>query len=104
MVLVGLSACTKKPEAPKEPLTGQALIDRGQAIYKSNCLACHNVDPSLDGAVGPAIKGSSLELLEAKLLRNSYPEGYKPKREGSRAMPVYPGLKDEIPALHAYLQ
>jgi mono/diheme cytochrome c family protein len=103
MGVMGISACTKKSEAPKEPLTGQALIDRGQAIYKSNCLACHNVDPAVDGVLGPAIKGSSLELLEAKVLRNVYPEGYKPKRE-SRAMQVFPGLKDEIPALHAYLQ
>jgi mono/diheme cytochrome c family protein len=98
-----VAACTKKSEAPKEPLTGQALADRGQIIYKSNCTACHNQDPSLDGAVGPAIKGSSLELLEARVLRGTYPEGYKPKRE-TGAMQVFPGLKDEIPALHAYLQ
>lgn len=71
-------------------------------MYVANCTACHNADPALDGSLGPATAGSSIELLEARLLRNSYPEGYIPKRD-SRVMMALPYLKDDIPALAAYL-
>ena len=71
-------------------------------MYVTNCGVCHNVDPALDGNLGPAIAGSSIELLEARLLTNSYPEGYTPKRD-SRVMVALPYLKDDIPALAAYL-
>jgi hypothetical protein len=53
--------------------------------------------------VGPPIKGSSRELLEAKLLRGGYPPGYRPKRP-TAVMPAQSQLAAEIPALAAYLQ
>jgi mono/diheme cytochrome c family protein len=77
--------------------------ERGRAVFVSNCVACHNNDPSRDGPIGPAIKGSSKELLEARVLSTSYPPGYKPKRP-TKVMPQFPFLKDEIPYLAAYLR
>ena len=83
--------------------TAQAkLIARGRAVYVSNCSACHNPDPRLPGSLGPDVAGSSEELLEARLLRNSYPQGYTPKRD-SGVMMALPYLKDDIGALAAYL-
>ena len=69
----------------------------------ANCIACHNNDPSKDGPIGPAIKGSPTELLEARVLRNGYPPDYKPKRL-TKLMPQFPFLKEEIPYLVAYLR
>jgi len=77
-------------------------IARGRAVYSANCTACHNPDPSLPGSLGPEVSGSSLELLEARLLHNSYPDGYTPKRD-SRVMMALPYLKDDIAPLAAYL-
>lgn len=94
--------CTKKPEQAQTALTGEQLASRGKSIYLSNCIACHNVNPSLDGAVGPAVSGSSLELLEKRIQLAQYPEGYKSKRE-SHQMPALPQLKNEITAIQAYL-
>ena len=78
------------------------LIARGRSVYVSNCSVCHNPDPGLRGSLGPEVAGSSRALLEARLLRNSYPEGYMPKRD-SRVMMALPYLKDEIGSLAAYL-
>jgi mono/diheme cytochrome c family protein len=72
-------------------------------VFVANCVACHNNDPSKDGPIGPAIKGSSRELLEARVLRNAYPLDYKPKR-ATKLMPQFPFLKSEIPYLAAYLR
>ena len=69
----------------------------------ANCIACHNNDPSKDGPIGPAIKGSPKELIEARVLRNGYPADYKPKRP-TKVMPQFPFLKSEIPYLAAYLR
>ena len=75
---------------------------RGRAAYLANCVACHSNDPSKDGSIGPAIAGSSKELLEARVLSTSYPPNYKPKRP-TKVMPQFPFLKEEIPYLAAYL-
>ena len=75
---------------------------RGRAVFVANCTACHNPDPSKDGPLGPAIKGSSRELLEARVLRGTYPPDYQPKRS-TRVMPQFPFLKSEIPYLLAFL-
>src|SRR4030067_201982 len=52
---------------------------------------CHNRDPGKDGPIGPAVKGSSEALVEARLLRGGYPPGYTPKRD-SKVMPARPAL------------
>lgn len=75
---------------------------RGKAVYTGLCIACHNVDPAQDGSVGPAIAGSSRELLEARVVHATYPPGYQPKRDSS-AMPAFPHLADQIDDLAAYL-
>lgn len=84
------------------PSSISTLISRGKSVYAGNCIACHNPDPKLAGTVGPEIYGSSIELLEARLLKGAYPEGYKPKRPGA-GMPVFPHLAGDISALHAFL-
>ena len=75
---------------------------RGARVYAANCIACHNPDPTQDGVLGPAVAGSSLELLEARVLRGEYPPGYTPKRD-TKAMIPLPHLAPDIPALTAYL-
>ena len=90
------SACSES--RPLDP-----AAERGRQIYLAQCIACHNTDPSLPGAVGPKIRGSSRELLEAKIVRGSYPPGYAPKRP-TKIMPPQPGLAPEIPDLAAFLK
>jgi mono/diheme cytochrome c family protein len=71
-------------------------------VYIANCVACHNSDPAKEGSIGPAIAGSSQELLEHRVLRTEYPAGYTPKRD-TQMMPTFPFLKEEIPYLATYL-
>jgi mono/diheme cytochrome c family protein len=79
-----------------------ALVKRGEQLYLGNCIACHARNPNETGPVGPPIAGSSLELLEAKVLRNEYPPGYTPKRD-SKAMVPLVHLEPELPAIAAFL-
>ena len=78
------------------------LIQAGRGVYNGNCIACHNMDPARDGALGPPVAGSSLALLEARVLRNAYPEGYVPKRD-TRVMIPLPHLESRLGELAAYL-
>jgi len=68
----------------------------------ANCTACHSPDPTRDGTMGPAIAGSSPELVEARVVRAEYPPGYTPKRD-TKLMPAQPFLKADVPAIAAYL-
>ena len=90
------------PEMP-ESLSPEELIEAGRSVYNANCIACHSVDPTKDGALGPAVAGSSLALLDARVLRAEYPEGYEPKRE-TRVMIALPHLEPRLPELAAYLE
>jgi mono/diheme cytochrome c family protein len=81
--------------------TGSA--DKGKETWLAQCIACHNPDPAKDGPLGPAVKGSSRELLEARVVQGTYPPGYTPKRP-SRVMPPRPDLASSIPDLAAYLR
>ena len=76
---------------------------RGERVYQNVCIACHNADPSKDGVVGPAVAGSSPELLEARVVRGEFPPGYTPKQPGG-AMPAFPYLADQVDNLAAYLE
>ena len=91
-------ACSSPDEKALSP-----LAQEGEKIYLNVCIACHNGNPNLDGALGPANAGSSEELLAAKVLHGEYPPGYTPKRPGSATMPRFEYLADKIPALAAYL-
>jgi mono/diheme cytochrome c family protein len=102
LIAVGLSACSKDsdqaPQASKDP-----DWERGRSVYIANCVACHNSDPSKDGPIGPALKVSDRELIEARVLTSKYPPNYKPKRP-TQVMPQFPFLKSEITYLAAYLR
>ena len=93
-ILAGLLGCGPGAEI--------SLAERGRRVYGSSCSACHHPDPSRDGTLGPAISGSSRELLEARVLRAEYPPGYRPKRPSLQMTPL-PHLAAEIDALTAYL-
>ena len=84
------------PSAGGDPATGRQ-------VWLAQCVACHNTDPAKDGPVGPAVKGSSLALLESRVLTAGYPPGYRPKRD-SKVMPPRPDLAASIPDLAAYLR
>ena len=90
---LGLAACAEE--------RGPAA--RGRRVYLAQCIACHNSDPAKDGPLGPAIKGSSRELLEARVLGGAYPPGYKPKR-GTAIMQPMPQLASVIDDLAAFLK
>ncbi len=94
-----IAACSKGSDTTPEKLSDR---ERGRAVFLANCVACHNSDPSKDGPIGPAIKGSPKQLIEARVLRSSYPPDYKPKRQ-TKIMPQFPYLESEIPYLAAYL-
>lgn len=81
---------------------GDPAVERGRAVYLSICTACHNADPAREGSQGPAVAGSSLELLRAKVLGRGYPPGYTPKRN-SALMPAFPQLEEHLEDLHAFL-
>ena len=81
----------------------EELVEAGRSAYNANCIACHGIDPTRDGALGPAVSGASLELLEARVVRGEYPPGYEPKRP-SRVMVALPHLEPKLPELAAYLQ
>jgi len=77
--------------------------ERGRQVYLAQCTACHNTDPGQPGAVGPPVKGSPRELLEAKVLNGSYPAGYTPKRPTKVMVPL-PAVAPEIAALADFLR
>ncbi len=93
-----------QPPAQAEPPAGDpaALAARGKGVYAANCIACHNPDPKIDGSIGPAVAGASLELLEARIIRAEYPEGYTPRRD-TALMVALPYLEPDLAALAAFL-
>lgn len=101
-VLVGLGIVAAAAGCGESP-PANPLADRGRQVYLSQCIACHNPDPAQPGAVGPAVKGATKPLLEAKILRGTYPPVYAPKRP-TKVMPLQPGMAAEIGALAEYLK
>jgi mono/diheme cytochrome c family protein len=88
---------------PPAPPTAEELVEAGRVAYNANCIACHSLDPKMDGALGPAVSGASRELVAERVLRAAYPEGYEPKRT-TRVMVALPHLEPKIDALTAYLE
>lgn len=82
---------------------GGAARERGRQVYLSQCTSCHAIDPGQPGPVGPEVKGASRELLEAKVLRGTYPPGYKAKRP-TAVMPPQTQVAGDIAALAEYLR
>jgi mono/diheme cytochrome c family protein len=101
------TSCTKNESksldaASTSATATAALVQRGKVLYQTQCIACHNSDPRKPGALGPDVFNSSRELLDARILRAEYPQGYKPKRE-THTMVALPHLKNELEAIHSYL-
>jgi mono/diheme cytochrome c family protein len=94
-VAVGIMGCAQDKLGPE--------AERGRQVYLAQCTTCHSTDPAQPGPVGPPIKGSSRELLEAKVLRGTYPPGYQPKRP-TAVMPPQPQVAADIAAIAAYLK
>jgi len=92
-----LSACNRKDAPPADP-----AVAKGKALYFTHCIACHNANPAVDGTLGPAVKGSGLDLLQARVLRGAYPPGYAPKRE-TKIMQRLPLTEEDVARLHAFL-
>ena len=86
-----------------EPAPLSAGAERGRQVYLAQCMSCHGPEPARDGPVGPAVRGASRELLEARILRGGYPPGYAPRRS-TRIMQPQPALARDIPALADYLR
>jgi len=99
-VVLMLGGCGEESKAPTA-VDGDP--NRGKQAYQAHCVTCHNPDPSKAGPLGPPIKGSSRELLEARILRAAYPPGYKPKRDSAIMQPM-PNLAPAIPDLAAFLK
>jgi len=103
LAAVTLMACGEKSKAGgTTSQNGPGDPERGRRVYMTVCISCHNPDPSKDGPIGPAIKGSSRELIEDRVLYQTYPPGYTPKRK-TALMPKQPQLAKDIPDLAAYL-
>lgn len=103
--LIGAAAftsCKKEEQAPLSP--EEQLKADGRKLYIANCIACHSADLDQEGTVGPALKGSTFEILKEKLLNGKYPEGYKGKRPVSGSMPKYSFTDQQIRSLEAFLR
>jgi mono/diheme cytochrome c family protein len=91
-----LAGCSQGP-------TLSAEAERGRQVYAAQCTSCHSSDPAQNGPLGPAVKGSSRELLEARIVRGTYPPGYTPKRPSAVMQPM-PNLAGNVDDLAAYLR
>ncbi|EKO80092.1 MULTISPECIES: cytochrome c [unclassified Leptospira] len=91
--------CREEENLPPE----QKSISQGKGLYLTNCSACHNQNPALDGTIGPAIQDSNFELLKARIVEGTYPPGYTPKRT-SRIMTKLPLTDDQIRNIEAFLK
>jgi len=89
-----IAACSKPREL--------SAVDRGEVVYRTNCISCHDRDPNISGPLGPAIAGSSRALIEARVLHGTYPTGYVPQRK-SHTMRALPWLDGHVDDLTAYL-
>jgi len=78
----------------KNQTAEQKLAQEGRLIYITQCASCHNVDPAVDGNLGPAVSGSSFKLLKLKILEGKYPAAYKPKRDTKMMVPLKLTVED----------
>lgn len=97
-------AVAATPEAyPMNPVD----IEKGQEIYLSTCIKCHNKDPNVKGAIGPELTDAPLEIMQAKVATGRYPDvlpsGFVPKRK-TKQMVKQPQVLADVPSIHAYVQ
>lgn len=79
-----------------------AEANDGKKLYLSKCAACHNVNPTKQGSIGPELVGASLELITLKTQKREYPKNYVPKRK-TRLMPKIPLKTEQIEFIHNYI-
>jgi mono/diheme cytochrome c family protein len=96
-----LAACEEQKQAAPGPGGGDPNL--GRQVFLAQCSVCHGSDPAQRGPMGPPIKGASRELLEARILRGSYPPGYTPKQNTAVMQPI-PQAAPHIADLAAYLR
>jgi mono/diheme cytochrome c family protein len=96
LVLAAVAGCSGQDALSPE-------AERGRQAYLAHCSSCHSADPAQNGPLGPAVRGSSRELLEARVLRGVYPPGYTPKRPSAVMQPM-PHLAASLDDLAAYLR
>jgi mono/diheme cytochrome c family protein len=105
LLLIAALACgdgtASQTGAAEEGSVGDQVA-RGEHYYQNVCIACHSGDPNVDGTLGPALAGTPLEVVEAKVMRGEYPEGYAPKRD-TATMPRFEFLGPELANITAYL-
>ena len=93
------TACNK---GKTSKLQSEAYL-RGEAIYNTVCISCHNRDPRKVGSLAPNIAGSELEVIRSMIMTGKPPKGIKPKWPDMEMAPL-PNLKDEIPFIYEYLK
>tara|TARA_B100002052_G_C15805379_1_gene563244 strand:+ start:901 stop:1218 length:318 start_codon:yes stop_codon:yes gene_type:complete len=76
---------------------------RGEKVYKTVCISCHNIDPRKVGALAPDIAGSELEVIRSMIMTGKPPKGVEPKWPDMQMAPL-PNLKDKVPDLYEYLK
>lgn len=101
------------PVVPGQPNVGTVVkadpttLDKGKRLYMANCIQCHNRDPNIKGPIGPEMVDAPLYVMTSKVMTSKYPDplppGFVPKRK-SHAMRAIPKLKNDIPAIHAWVQ
>jgi mono/diheme cytochrome c family protein len=96
LVLTALAGCSGQSGLSPE-------AERGRQAFLAHCSSCHSADPAQNGPLGPAVKGSTRELLEARVLRGVYPPGYTPKRPSAVMQPM-PHLAGSLDDLAAFLR
>lgn len=102
LAVVVVTSCSED-STPSQKTAAAGDPERGRRVYLAQCAACHHRDPSRDGPIGPAVRGSPQPLVEARVLHANYPPGYKPKRN-TTVMPAQPYLKPAIADLAAFLR
>ena len=75
----------------------------GKQTYVQKCAACHNLNPTKPGSIGPELFTTPLDVFRTKVPTGTYPSGYTPKRH-TKIMPKFPGLKDKVDLIYNYIQ
>ncbi len=98
-ILVILNGCSKN----ESNATFSDGYYKGEKVYKTVCISCHNIDPRKPGALAPDIAGSELEVIRSMIMTGKPPKGVEPKWPDMEMAPL-PNLEDKIPDLYEYLK
>jgi len=113
---LGIASCGERPPAEErsadaEPMDVAALMERGEQVYATNCLACHQgggdgvpgMQPSLVGS--PIAIGDPDFLIEHTLRGVGVPGGLESSPDWRVSMPAFHRLSDrEIAGVLTYIR